>query len=272
MKFALTALASVALPTLALTLPYQDPTSAQLALKSKDLAERYNDIKPRLANLGIDNFLDIGTGLSNALSLQANGEIATLDRLATLKANGYGDLAGRLEYSANLGLTSGERGLEALKLMASGGGLSDIENLKKAAHVGQLAKDIGMKSLGALPTSDSIPISTIEAYRANGKFKLANALESTRRGLIEGDKAMKLMRDIAYKKRKEAQAQEEYVAAIEANRIRVQGPHPPPLPTPPPVPVAPVVQQAPAAPSATPYAGHPNNQGYPYVAGYPYNW
>ena len=46
--------------------------------------------------------------------------------------------------------------------MASGGGLSDIENLKKAAHVGQLAKDIGMKSLGALPTSDSIPISTIE--------------------------------------------------------------------------------------------------------------
>ena len=43
------------------------------------------------------------------------------------------------------------------------------------------------------------------AYRANGKFKLANALESTRRGLIEGDKAMKLMRDIAYKKRKEAQ-------------------------------------------------------------------
>merc|ERR1712226_825842 len=86
--------------------------------------------------LGIDNFLDIGTGLSNALSFQANGEIATLDRLATLKANGYGDLAGRLEYSANLGLTSGERGLEALKLMASGGGLSDIESLK----------DIGMKS------------------------------------------------------------------------------------------------------------------------------
>ena len=43
------------------------------------------------------------------------------------------------------------------------------------------------------------------AYRANGKFKLADALESTRRGLIEGDKAMKLMRDIAYKKRKEAQ-------------------------------------------------------------------
>ena len=41
------------------------------------------------------------------------------------------------------------------------------------------------------------------------------------------------------------QAQEEYVAAIEANRIRVQGPHPPPLPTPPPLPVAPVVQQAP---------------------------
>ena len=78
------------------------------------------------------------------------------------RANGYGDLAGRLEYSANLGLTSGERGLEALKLMASGGGLSDIESLKKAAHVGQLAKDIGMKSLGALPTSDSIPISTIE--------------------------------------------------------------------------------------------------------------
>ena len=35
------------------------------------------------------------------------------------------------------------------------------------------------------------------------------------------------------------------MAAIEANRIRVQGPHPPPLPTPPPVPVAPVVQQAP---------------------------
>ena len=35
------------------------------------------------------------------------------------------------------------------------------------------------------------------------------------------------------------------MAAIEANRIRVQGPHPPPLPTPPPVPVAPIVQQAP---------------------------
>jgi len=266
MKFALTALASVALPTLALAHPYQDPTSAQLALRSKDLAERYNYIKPRLTNLGIDNFLDIGTGLSNALSLQAN------IRLATLKANGYGDLAGRLEYSANLGLTSGERGLEALKLMASGGGLSDIESLKKAAHVGQLAKDIGMKSLGALPTSDSIPISTIKAYRANGKNKLADALESTRRGLIEGDKAMKLMRDIAYKKRKEAQAQEEYVGAIEANRIRVQGPHPPPLPTPPPVPVAPVIHQAPAAPSANPYAGYPANQGYPYVAGYPYNW
>ena len=85
-----------------------------------------------------------------------------MSRYYHFRANGYGDLAGRLEYSANLGLTSGERGLEALKLMASGGGLSDIESLKKAAHVGQLAKDIGMKSLGALPTSDSIPISTIE--------------------------------------------------------------------------------------------------------------
>ena len=85
-----------------------------------------------------------------------------MSRYYHYRANGYGDLAGRLEYSANLGLTSGERGLEALKLMASGGGLSDIESLKKAAHVGQLAKDIGMKSLGALPTSDSIPISTIE--------------------------------------------------------------------------------------------------------------
>ena len=41
------------------------------------------------------------------------------------------------------------------------------------------------------------------------------------------------------------QAQEQYVGAIEANRIRVQGPHPPPLPTPPPVPVAPVIHQAP---------------------------
>merc|ERR1711953_1407119 len=113
---------------------------------------------------------------------------ATPVDLATLKANGYADLAARLEIAGALGLESGEKGLVALKKVLASG-MTDLAALTEANQVAQEASDIGIKALNALPKPESLKPGTIENLRALGLTNLATSLEGVGKGLQHGDKA-----------------------------------------------------------------------------------
>merc|ERR1711953_1205596 len=198
MKFALTAFASVALPALAWSMPQfipltYDATESRLDLEAQALKAEYEALKPQLdaSAFGLAD-LDVIPGLDLSSVVNAGGSqlltTATPVDLATLKANGYADLAARLEIAGALGLESGKKGLVALnKVLASD--MTDLVALAEANQVAQEASDIGIKALNALPKPESLKPGTIENLRALGLTNLATSLEGVGKGLQHGDKA-----------------------------------------------------------------------------------
>merc|ERR1712045_295221 len=195
MKFALTAVASVALPALVWSMPQLSLYQSPLALETQALKAEYEALMPKLkaSNFGLAD-LDLVKGLGLDLSSVANigGShlltTATPVDLATLKANGYADLAARLEIAGALGLESGKKGLVALKKVL-GSDMTDLVALAEANQVAQEASDIGIKALNALPKPESLKPGTIENLRALGLTNLATSLEGVGKGLQHGDKA-----------------------------------------------------------------------------------
>lgn len=187
MKFALTA---VTLPALALSMP-QHPYAVVTPLEQRGLALKaeYEAIGPQLAALGLNGLEDIGVDLSSLTNLGAIPltHYSPVD-LAALKANGYADLAVRLENAGAYSLESGERGLIALKKVINSG-LTDVAALAEADQVAREASDIGLKALAALPKPESIKPGTIENLRALGLNNVADSLGEVQKGLLGGDKA-----------------------------------------------------------------------------------
>ena len=108
--------------------PGPTPLDARVAA----LKAEYEAIGPQLSALGIGGLKDIGIDLNSIIDLGATP--LTYYRkpdLALLKANGYADLAVRLENAGALSLESGERGLIALKAVVASG-LSDGQKLAEA--------------------------------------------------------------------------------------------------------------------------------------------
>jgi len=187
MKFALTAV--VALPALAAAMPQLNPLDGRVAA----LKAEYEALGPQLSALGLNGLKDIGVNLDSIVNLGATP--LTYFRkpdLALLKANGYGDLAARLENAGALSLESGERGLIALKAVVASG-LSDGHKLAEANQVAIEASDIGLKALSALPKPETLKPGTLQNLRALGLNNVADSLVSVQRGLTEGDKASKFL-------------------------------------------------------------------------------
>merc|ERR1711953_450156 len=120
---------------------------------------------------------------------------ATPVDLATLKANGYADLAARLEIAGALGLESGKKGLVALKKVLASG-MTDLAALTEANQIAQEASDIGIKALNALPRPESLKPGTIENLRALGLSNLATSLEGVGKGLQQGEQAAGFLKDL----------------------------------------------------------------------------
>merc|ERR1711953_1204555 len=112
---------------------------------------------------------------------------ATPVDLATLKANGYADLAARLEIAGALGLESGKKGLVALKKVLASG-MTDLAALTEANQIAQEASDIGIKALNALPRPESLKPGTIENLRALGLSNLATSLEGVGNSLQDSSR------------------------------------------------------------------------------------
>merc|ERR1711953_1194175 len=198
MKFALTAFASVALPALAWSMPQfipltYDATESRLDLEAQALKAEYEALKPQLdasafglADLGVIPGLDLSS-VVNAGGSQLLTTATPVD-LATLKANGYADLAARLEIAGALGLESGKKGLVALKKVLASD-MTDLVALAEANQVAQEASDIGIKALNALPRPESLKPGTIENLRALGLSNLATSLEGVGKGLQQGEQA-----------------------------------------------------------------------------------
>jgi len=205
MKFALTAVASVALPALAWSMPQfipltYDATESRLDLEAQALKAEYEALKPQLdaSAFGLAD-LSVIPGLDLSSVVNAGGSqlltTATPVDLATLKANGYADLAARLEIAGALGLESGKKGLVALKKVLASG-MTDLTALAEANQIAQEASDIGIKALNALPRPESLAPGTIENLRALGLSNLATSLEGVGKGLQQGEKAAGFLKDL----------------------------------------------------------------------------
>lgn len=191
MKFALTAI--VALPALAAALP-QYSAEASLDARVAALKAEYDTIGPQLSGVGIDSLKDFGIDLSSLATL-GSGPLtyyAPVD-LALLRANGYADLANRLEQSATLSVESGEKGLVALKKVISSG-MADMAGLMEANEVATEASDIGLRALAVLPKPETISSKTIADLRAMGLNNVARSLEGVQNGLIRGEKGSKFLK------------------------------------------------------------------------------
>ena len=160
-----------------------------LALEAQALNAEYEALKPQLENsdFGVD-FLDMVSGIFSIANVGLLPSYTPVD-LQTLKANGYTDLATRLETAGALGLESGKKGLVALKKVLASDGMTDFEALTEAQKVALEASDIGNKALAALPRPESLKPGTIENLRALGLTKLATSLEGVGKGLQSGEMA-----------------------------------------------------------------------------------
>jgi len=206
MKFALTAVASVALPALAWSMPQfipltYDATESRLDLEAQALKAEYEALKPQLeeaSTFGLAD-LDLIPGLDLSSVVNAGGSqlltTATPVDLATLKANGYIDLAARLETAGALGLESGKLGLVALKKVLASG-MTDLAALAEANQVAQEASAIGIKALNTLPRPESLAPGTIENLRALGLNNLATSLEGVGKGLQQNEQVAGFLKDL----------------------------------------------------------------------------
>lgn len=190
MKFALTALASVALPAMGLP---TDPIANQFEIRAGNLKAQYEAIGPQLADLGLNGLKDIGINLDQVINLGATPltYYNPVD-MAALKANGYAHLASRLEKAGALSLDAGERGLVALRKVIDSG-LTNVALLAEANQIAQEASDVGLKALSTLPKPSSLEPGTIGNLRALGLNEVADSLTSVNRGLAGGDKASKFL-------------------------------------------------------------------------------
>merc|ERR1712038_1598248 len=189
MKFAL---AAVAPPAMAAAMP-QHP----LELQAQALKAEYEAIGPQLSALGLNGLKDIGINLDSLVNLGATPltHYSPID-LATLKANGYGALADRLENAGSHSLEAGQKGLIALKKVIDSG-LTDGATLAEANQVALEASDDGLKALAALPKPESLKPGTIENLRSLGLNAVADSLVGVQRGLVGGDKASKFLKALS---------------------------------------------------------------------------
>jgi len=250
MKFALTAI--VALPALAAALPQGYSSEASLDARVAALKAEYEAIGPQLSGVGIDSLKDFGINLDSLANLGASPltYYSPVD-LALLRANGYADLANRLEQSATLSLESGEKGLIALKKVISSG-MADMAGLMEANQVAVEASDIGLKALAVLPKPETVSPDTIADLRALGLNNVARSLEGVKNGLIRGETGSKFLRAFG------AIGEDKDFAQAAANSDNARA-----------VASTPYVA-APVAPAAAPIAS--GFYSYPHIgyAGYPY--
>ena len=168
-----------------------------LELQAQALKAEYEAIGPQLSALGLNGLKDIGINLDSLVNLGATPltHYSPID-LATLKANGYGALAVRLENAGSHSLEAGQKGLIALKKVIDSG-LTDGATLAEANQVALEASDIGLKALAALPKPESLKPGTIVNLRSLGLNAVADSLVGVRRGLVGGDKASKFLKALS---------------------------------------------------------------------------
>lgn len=230
-----------------------------LGLRAQALKAEYEALGPQLSALGINGLKDFGVNLDSLVNLGATPlTYYTPVDLATLKANGYADLAARLENAGSYSLESGQRGLIALKKVIDSG-LTNGATLAEANQVALEASDIGLKALAALPKPESLKPGTIENLRALGLNAVADSLVGVQNGLVHGDKASKFLKAISVLGNDKAGAAT--VSTYDGLRTEAATPYVA-------APVAPAA--APVAPAAAPLAT--GLYSFPHIgyAGYPY--
>jgi len=182
-------LSSAAVAGLAASMP-SDPTPRLLALQAE-----YEAIGPQLNELGLGALGSLGAASGTNIDLSGLTKLVGTPvpyysgvDLAALRANGYVDLANRLEVAATHGADVAESGLVALKKVIASG-LTDPDTLTQANAAGLEASEAGLAALAELPTPDSLAPGTIENLRALGLNRVADSLINTKKGLEGADKA-----------------------------------------------------------------------------------
>jgi len=169
-------------------------TGAQLDSRFANLQKEYNTLAPELLKLVPQQ---AGTGFS--LNVGSLGSLAGLGTnvpaymdidINSLRAAGYTDLANALDKSADLSISAGEKGLKALKALASG-------NMETAQTLGDEASAKGVEALAALPHTMAIDAKDIDDLKRMGKHRLADSLANVKRMLDSSDFTLNMMSGMA---------------------------------------------------------------------------
>jgi len=169
-------------------------TGAQLDSRFAKLQKEYSSLAPELLKLvpqqaGSGFSLNVGS-LGSLAGLGTNVPAYMDIDINSLRAAGYNDLASALDKSADLSISAGEKGLQALKALASG-------NMETAQTLGDEASARGVEALAALPSTTAINGKEIDDLKKMGRHRLADSLANVKRMLDSTDFTLNMMSGMA---------------------------------------------------------------------------